>query len=62
MLDEDRQITVVAYRSPAVIVTVKTEGGQVPDDLQVSAGFTPTAEAMANPSHSSRMADIVARA
>ncbi len=28
VLDEDRQITVVAYRSPTVIVTVKTEEGR----------------------------------
>ena len=33
MLDEDRQITVVTYRAPAVIVTVKNEDGRVPDDL-----------------------------
>jgi hypothetical protein len=40
VLDEDRQITVVAYRSPTVIVTVKNEDGRVPDDLQVAADFT----------------------
>ena len=40
VLDEDRQITVVAYRSPTVIVTVKTEEGRVPDDLEVGANFT----------------------
>ena len=40
VLDEDRQITVVAYRSPTVIVTVKIEEGRVPDDLEVGANFT----------------------
>jgi peroxiredoxin len=40
VLDEDRQITVVAYRSPTVIVTVKSEDGGVPDDLHVAADFT----------------------
>jgi hypothetical protein len=40
VLDEDRQITVVAYRSPTVLVTVRAEEGQVPDDLPVRARFT----------------------
>jgi hypothetical protein len=39
-LNEHRQITVVAYRAPAVIVTVKTQDGRVLDDLQVRASFT----------------------
>jgi AhpC/TSA family len=32
--------TVVAYRAPALIVTVKSEDGRVPDDLQMRASFT----------------------
>jgi hypothetical protein len=40
VLEADRQVTVVCYRAPTVLVTVKVEEGQVPDDVQVNAGFT----------------------
>ncbi len=39
MLEEDRKITVVSYRAPTVIATVRTEDGTVLRDLQVNAGF-----------------------
>jgi hypothetical protein len=39
MLDRDRKITVVSYRAPTVIATVRTEDGTVLHDPQVNAGF-----------------------
>jgi peroxiredoxin len=39
-VNEDRQVTIVAYRAPMVVLTVKAEDGPVPDDLNVHAGFT----------------------
>jgi hypothetical protein len=39
MLDRDRKITVVSYRAPTVIATVRTEDGTVLDNPQVNAGF-----------------------
>ncbi len=39
MLDRDRTITVVSYRAPTVIATIRTEDGAAPKDLQVNAGF-----------------------
>jgi peroxiredoxin len=39
-INEDRQVTIVAYRSPMVVVTVKAEHGFVPDGVRVDAGFT----------------------
>jgi hypothetical protein len=38
-LDRDRKITVVSYRAPTVIATVRTEDGTVLHDLEVNAGF-----------------------
>ena len=38
-LDRDRKITVVSYRAPTVIATVRTEDGTVLHDPQVNAGF-----------------------
>jgi hypothetical protein len=39
-LEESRQITIVRYRSPTVVVSVESEDGKLPDDVQVNAGFT----------------------
>ena len=39
MLDRDRKITVVSYRSPTVIATVRTGDGTVLHDPEVNAGF-----------------------
>ena len=38
-LDRDRKITVVSYRAPTVIATVRTEDGTVLHDPVVNAGF-----------------------
>jgi hypothetical protein len=38
-LDRDRTITIVSYRAPTVIATVRTEDGTVLQDPQVNAGF-----------------------
>jgi Carboxypeptidase regulatory-like domain len=38
-LDRDRKITIVSYRAPTVLVTVRTEDGHDPGDLEVNAGF-----------------------
>ena len=39
MLDRDRKITVISYRAPTVLVTVRTDEGPVPKDVQINAGF-----------------------
>jgi hypothetical protein len=39
MLDRDRKITVVSYRAPTVIATVRTEDGTLLHDPEVNAGF-----------------------
>jgi AhpC/TSA family len=36
---DDRQITIVRYRAPTVVATLKSEDGPVPDDMTVNAGF-----------------------
>ncbi len=38
-LDADRKITVICYRAPTVLVTVRTDDGAVPENVEVSAGF-----------------------
>jgi peroxiredoxin len=38
-LDRDRTITIICYRAPTVLVTVRTDDGQVPDDVRVTAHF-----------------------
>ncbi len=36
----DRQLTIIAYRAPTVLVSVKTEDGAVPEELSVMARYT----------------------
>ena len=36
----DRQRTIIAYRAPTVLVSVKTEDGAVPEELSVMARYT----------------------
>jgi hypothetical protein len=38
-LDEDREITIVCFRAPTVIATVRSEDGHVPENIEVSARF-----------------------
>ncbi len=38
-IQDDRRITIVCYRAPTVLVTLKNEDGPVPDDMTVGAGF-----------------------
>jgi hypothetical protein len=38
-LDRDRKITIVSYRAPTVIATIRTEDGAVLQDPEVGAGF-----------------------
>ena len=39
VLEGDRQVTMIAYRAPTVLVSVKTEDGAVPADLTVNARY-----------------------
>ena len=39
IIDADRKITIVSYSSPTVLATVQTDEGEMPDDVEVSAGF-----------------------
>ncbi len=39
LIADDRRITIVCYRAPTVVVTLKCEDGPVPDDMTVNAGF-----------------------
>jgi peroxiredoxin len=38
-IDADRAITIVSYQSPTVLATVQAEEGELPEDVEVSAGF-----------------------
>jgi hypothetical protein len=40
----DRQLTIIAYRAPTVLVSVKTEDGAVPEELSVMARWTIVAQ------------------
>ena len=40
VVEGDRQITIIAYRAPTVLVSVKTEDGAVPEELSVMARYT----------------------
>ena len=39
LLDRDRKITIVCYRAPTVFVTIKTDDGEKPENLEVDASF-----------------------
>jgi hypothetical protein len=39
VVEGDRQLTIIAYRAPTVLVSVKTEDGAVPEELSVMAGY-----------------------
>jgi hypothetical protein len=39
IIDADRTITIVTYRSPTVLATVQTDEGDVPENVEVRAGF-----------------------
>jgi len=39
-LEADREVTIVSYRAPMVLVTVKTEDGGTPAKVKVGASFT----------------------
>ncbi len=38
-IDAARTITIVSYKSPTVVATVRTDEGELPDEVKVSAGF-----------------------
>ena len=40
VVEGDRQLTIIAYRAPTVLVSVKTEDGAVPEELSVMARYT----------------------
>jgi hypothetical protein len=40
VVEGDRQLTIIAYRAPTVVVSVKTEDGAVPEELSVIARYT----------------------
>jgi peroxiredoxin len=40
VVERDRQLTIIAYRAPTVLVSVKTEDGAVPEELSVMARYT----------------------
>lgn len=38
-LDADRKITVICYRAPTLVVTIRTDNGAVPEKVEVNARF-----------------------